>query len=513
MSEETRVTTITDHPVMQGIIRWFVAVVTVFVLGIGAYGVFLMRVYLPFIGTLYIVIIALLPIIGLIALIVWLVRFVTKSDVIEIGPSGTIVKWFHKVTFYHPLGVQEYHTGHTKEKDTQVFPEIPPLLSLLKEGVLGAGDLLLGYHIDGSLRWGLWSSVRTFLVAGKSRSGKTVTMVFFIVQALLGGAEVWVCDIHYNKRSGLLKVLEPLLPYIRVARTHAEIMMLVTDYSNEMNSRETGTSEMGLRPILLVVDEWTKLLRDLDSVEKTLLVDAILNCAESWADFEGYAMIAGHEWTANESGGKKGAALRRNMHAVFVHRLDEEYAKFLLKGSKGRKASKETPNLHTGHAQFQDSEGELDYLLIPFYGREREAVCEAARILRDMHEGIAPSASYPLLDSPHGDTFEAPVYTPVDSKQSAYTPVNGPVNGVQGDNAPVYSTPETSKLESENEEGVSTFAVNGLGLKTLIERMRSQNIPHRKIAKTVMLDGRKYPQYKQFCTENNIPVDETEEVS
>lgn len=360
---------------------WLGTIGGIIVLGIVGYAIYLVRQYVPIVGYIWLAALGILPTLGIVFLVIWIVRYLMQADVIEIGPTGTIVKWFNQVTRIHPLGTQEYKIREVKEQKQIEKPQVPLLLNVLREGVLGGIDLLLGYHQDGTARWGTWDDIRTFVVAGKSRSGKTVTMVFFIIQALMGNAQVWVCDIHHNKPTGLLKVLAPLIPYMRVARTHEEIVQLATDFKNEMNARENGTSEIGLTPILLVIDEWTKTLRDLSPDEVSLLVDTVLDCAEAWANFEGYAMVAGHEWTARESGGKKGAAVRRGFHSAFVHRIDEEYAKFLLTGAKGKKAAKTAPNLPTGHVHFQDSEGELDYLLIPYYGKQKEAIYEVVGML------------------------------------------------------------------------------------------------------------------------------------
>lgn len=513
MPEETRVT-IKEHPTVQGIKQWAVSVVTVVVLGVVAYSVFLVRQYVPLVGYIVIISLAVLPAIGLIAAITWLVKYITHAEAIEIGPSGTVIRWLGRVTPIHPLGVQEHRTAGSKDTKVEAEVEIPTLLALLKERVIGGGELLLGYHKDGTARYGLWGDLKTFIVAGKSRSGKTVTMVFIIIQALLGGAQVWVCDPHYNKRSGLLKVLEPLIPYMRVARTTAEIVTLALDFAAEMKQRERNTSEMGNTedgyiPIVLVYDEWTKLLRDLDNVEQEIVVNSFLDCAEAYADFEGYAVIAGHEWTARESGGKKGAAVRKQAHAAIVHRLDEDYAKFLLLGSRGKKAAKTAPNLFTGHAYLQDADGELDYLLIPFYGKNREAVQEARNMLLE-REGVLPRAEYPQIEGPYAAQVQAlsyaPVNGPVNGKQGVNGPVNGPVNSLQEETAPIYTSEEECKL-TEELTPVNSLDVNGLDLKTLIERARKQGIGHGKIAATVGMNGRHYPQYHAFCLENNIPIE------
>ncbi len=211
-------------------------------------------------------------------------------------------------------------------------------------------------------------------------------MVFFICQALLGGAVVYVCDPHYNKATGLLKVLEPIVPFLRVARTEEEIVAATCEFKDAMMSRKAGAPSAV--PMLIVYDEWSELMRDLDEEQRLLAINTVLGCAEAYAGFNGFAMVAGHEWSAQELGGKKGAAIRRGFHAVFVHKLEDDSAKFLLRGSAGKKAAMKAATLPRGHAFFKGADDdEIDYLIIPYYGKEKEAVYEVASMLKQLPSG------------------------------------------------------------------------------------------------------------------------------
>lgn len=370
----------TEHHGIRFTFLWIASIASVIIIGVVGYAVYLVRAYIVILGYVWLVSLAILPTLGLTFAGVCLVKFILKPDIIEIGPSGNLLRLFNRTTEYHPLGIKEHRVRVREEKEKF---QVPALLDILKSGLLGAGDLLLGYHLEGDARWGSWDDLRTFAVAGKSRSGKTVTMVFFILQALLAGATVYICDPHYNKPTGLLKILQPIIPFLKVAKTDQEIIAATCEFREQMLARKSGKITE-LRPMLIVYDEWSELLRELGTDDIELLIKTVLGCAEAYAGFNGYAMVAGHEWTARESGGKKGAAIRRGFHACFVHRLDDEYAKFLLKNAAGKKAAVKAPSLPRGHAYFQDSEGELDYLLIPFYGKEKEAVYEVADMLKQL---------------------------------------------------------------------------------------------------------------------------------
>jgi hypothetical protein len=513
--EETRVSVI-EHPTIKGCLLWIGIFLGVPVLGTVGYAIILVQKYLLLVGYVWLFSVALLPTLAVTLLGAWIAKFILKADMLEIGPSGSIMRWFNKVTEYHPLGIKE-HKSTTTAKQKQELADIPPLVKLLHSGLLGGADLLLGYHKDGSERWGTWNDLRTFVVGGKSRSGKTVTMVFFIVQALLAGAQVWVCDVHANKPTGLLKVIASLIPFMRVAKTPEEILQLTRDFKAEMTARERNTSEMGdsdrgYIPIVLVYDEWTKLLRDVKDLdpkgdEQELLVDTVLNCAEAWANFEGYAMVAGHEWTARESGGKKGAAIRRGFHSAFVHRIDEEYAKFLLVGSIGKKAAKTAPNLPTGHVHFQDSESELDYLIIPYYGKQKEAIHEVVEMLKAL-----PDTSRKLLEGPsYEDTYQGypnPLNETVHTFTGDKQDVNIAAKPIEANSLTVYTDVNNIELDTVDSP-VNTTSVNAIAGTTrevneLIKRMHKRGIPLRDIAYTVGMYGSGYTKFQELCIQLGI---------
>lgn len=499
-------------------LRWLASVASVIVIVGTLFALYQVKQYAPVVGLIYLIAICLIPVIGLCFLIVRFIKYLKEVEFRDVGPSGTIMRSTitgRKMEFY-PLGIQEHASTKQREQQRQKEEEaidVPPMLDLLKEGLIGGNELLLGFHRDGSTRYGYWNDLRTFAIGGKSRSGKTVTMIFYIIQALLSGANVWICDPHYNKASGLSNVLKPLTPFMRVARKDHEIIQAVQDFREEMEKRlhideYPELADMPFTPMLLVVDEWTRLVSRCDSAQSEAIVNTVLACAEEYAGIDGYAMIAGHEWTARESGGKKGASLRRGLHAVIVHRLDEDYAKFLLQGSKGKKAAKNAPNLPTGHMLIQDSEGDTDYLIIPFAGKNNEAVYEVANMLK----ALPAPEGYVLLDTPEEIpqiTTGKPVNAGNTNKQDVYTPINRHVEAVH--TGELVSLPPVNGYISENAEirtegPVNGEAVNAVDVKTIILRMHKRKIPLRDIAYVVSLYGRNYEQFKALCSELGITV-------
>jgi hypothetical protein len=101
----------------------------------------------------------------------------------------------------------------------------------------------------------------------------------------------------------------------------------------------------------------------------------------------------------------------------------------------------------------------------------------------------------------------------VNAKTPVYSPVNASVNDSQSQFEPASVEPRLRLLgndgnaENEHEEGEgSTVNVNSQ-TREMIKRMADQGITHRVIAKTVKLDGRNYPTYKQICRELGISVE------
>jgi hypothetical protein len=382
-----------QHHTVRLLPTWLISIASVIIIGVVSYAVYLVRQYIAIVGWIWLISLGLMPTFGVIFATTWLLKYILRFEIKEIGPAGQLLIRCNQIREIHPLGLKEHRVRIKEEKEKFA---VPLLIEILKSGLLGLEDLLLGYHLEGDPRWGSWDDLRTFVVAGKSRSGKTVTMVFFILQALLSGSIVYVCDPHHNKPSGLLKVLEPIINHLRIAKSYEDIVTATVEFKSHMTARKDG-KETELTPIVIVYDEWSELLRELDQESTDMVVNTVLSCAEAYAGFGGYAMVGGHEWTAHESGGKKGGAVRRGFHAAFVHRQDDEYAKFLLKGAAGKKAAVKAPNLPKGQAYFQDSEGELDYLLIPYYGKEKEAIIEVARMLEPETPPELPAFEQRLL--------------------------------------------------------------------------------------------------------------------
>ncbi len=113
MSEETRVT-VWEHHHVRGALLWAGFMVTVIVLAIVGYAMFLVRQYIIVVGYVWLVSLVLLPSLAIVFVVTWLVKYIFQVEVTELGPSGNVFRWFGRVTEYHPLGLKD-HRVRVKE--------------------------------------------------------------------------------------------------------------------------------------------------------------------------------------------------------------------------------------------------------------------------------------------------------------------------------------------------------------------------------------------------------------
>ncbi len=340
-----------------------------FIIGVGLYCV---RSIFPYVGYVVIGVVIIGLLCGAGVMIEFTVRRFTRFTFRDIGEKGTIAHRHGRVALYAPQSGEPVKAIEERAKvKVQELPPVPTVAQLLQEGALGTADLLLGYQMNGVPLWGVWGNINTFCVAGRSRSGKTITLFFIIIQALLNGAIVWIADPHGNgrKASAMKKLLDPLARYVRFAVTDEEIANMVDEFIDVMQARQDGLDN-DLTPRLFVCDEFNGAAEECER-----LYELVNRCAREWAGYNGFAAIAGHEWT---QGGKLLVKMRRNLHAKFVHKLDKDYAKFLL---NSRKHAVEAEKLRTGNNFFQDVEGNIVELRTPL-GTAQDAAVVAEMLLQ-----------------------------------------------------------------------------------------------------------------------------------
>lgn len=249
-------------------------------------------------------------------------------------------------------------------------------------------------------------------LGGKSRTGKTSRITYFLAQAALNGWRLVVLDKHGagGKADALLAKVQPLegsflLPAaVSQADMNRRIQQVYTIGKRRIENQDTTRY-----PIVLVVDEFTNLILNGWLEDKTL--DQLMSIANEHAGVNVHAMIIGHDWSASCLGKERGAAFRRITTHRIAHRLDAAGAQFLLPSGMGKQAE----GLTIGQAIYVDDTGEPILVDCPLLHDEdiRFAAEHAGRYVGTFQgapAGVAIDDAAPALHQPY--TSPTPDLTP-----------------------------------------------------------------------------------------------------
>lgn len=302
------------------------------------------------------------PILGIGYAVVFIYRHFHTTEISEVGQYGTVLVRRGTHVFIAPYAEKAKELKEKAGKVQEELIPVPTMHDLLTSGyllrLLTTYEMVLGYHADDSSEHtGTIEDNRTTGIAGKSRSGKTVTIAFLIIQYVLSGAKVYLIDKAWNKTSSLYRLLLPLIEtgYIKVARKPNEIVEIVDEFTTILDNRENDSTDMS-ETCILVFDEWTSFMHDKFMVKK--LVSIVHRIANESAGYNAYALIGGQNWQASQAGGN---ALINSLHSFFVHKIDELESKRIL----SRKYAKNTSTLKTGYNLFKDTSGDVIPLITP----------------------------------------------------------------------------------------------------------------------------------------------------
>lgn len=361
---------------MKELKYWLIATLCTALLFIIGIAIYLVRNYLPILGlvTIWSIILA-IPTALLLAItfgVVHIRKLHTETEVSEIGQYGSVVINNGTPKTIAPLTLKLVQ--EKEEKKPVEIIQVPKVYDLLISGYLPrlvqSGTMLLGYRqADGTERTGTYEDIRTCAIGGKSRNGKSTTMLFLTLQFVLAQANVYVCDKHFAKDSSLYKQLLPLHKYIRLAGKHPAIIEAVEDFMRELDARINNTSTSRI-PTILIVDEYTQISMDKQLMK--IVSRTIHRISNEGAGFNMFALIGGQSWQASFAGGN---ALINSLHAAIVHHLEEGESKKLL----GAKRAKLTVSLPRGYFILKDTSGDSEGLITPLATRQDAEI--VARIL------------------------------------------------------------------------------------------------------------------------------------
>lgn len=241
--------------------------------------------------------------------------------------------------------------------------DIPPFDSLLGAGLIGPGPdgraqpLILGYDESGEPIEGDWKSLYSCGIGGLQGSGKTWTAAYLLSQSALAGARILCCDPHAGDDESLATRIAPLAPSFiaDVATDDAAILDALKLADMELQRRKNGSKDRW--PLVVVVDEWTSLLRH---ELKNKLPQYVADFASEGRKYNVNAMLLGQGWTVAAAGGSD---VRNRLTSHYVHRTRREEARYQL--GLGSLTPADVMQLAPGHAYLLDTRGNLQRVAIP----------------------------------------------------------------------------------------------------------------------------------------------------
>ena len=407
--------------------------------------VYQVRSLLPLLGILVLVSIGVYVLCLVAILVLYVLRNLPKPEAIHIGQSGTILvqnrlfRLLYYISEHRPLEARS--TARTVIEE--VKPVIPTVSKLLSSGIIGMGKLVLGCYADGTPRLGSWNDIRSFIVAGKSRSGKTVTLFFLTIQLILNRAEVILCDPHKSKPTGLANMLAPLSAYVHTVNKTEDIVNAVLDFADELENRIE--SNIQGNPKVLVIDEWTRLVRHKEVAKQIIWCTQAVS--QEGAGYNMFLVLGGQLVNPRSIGNGE---ILQSIHAAYIHRLDMKQSMYVLQDSR---AAKKTPTLRTGTSLLKDTEGDITEMCIP-RGTSTDAVQVAIYLKQHSIAGPTKKETEKLANLYNDRQIEAPV-----------TRKEGPL--ATGET--IELGPSTEKLEEDMLKVYQAFKQNMTSARTIAD--------------------------------------------
>lgn len=304
---------------------------------------------------------------------------------------------------------------------------VPSFGELLTAGRIGRGQpLLLGLDVaTGEGAWGDWKDLYSAGLGGKQGSGKSWTAASLISQSLLGGARVVLADPHAGDAESLVTRLEPLLPFAELVaeddRATLEAARYVHDEFQRRKAAAKARQSYDSRPMVLVIDEWTSLLRGEAADELPPLLAALTTEGRKYGC---NALLLAQRWEAAAAGGSD---VRNTLTAHYVHRMRGDEAR-MMTGLRASALPDDTLALQPGQAYLFDTKGNIRKVATPLMN-----AADLARVAQ-LLGGAAPDAAPPrptmgfrpsgapggapggAKDEPHRAHPDAPKLTPEEAR-------------------------------------------------------------------------------------------------
>ena len=280
---------------------------------------------------------------------------------------------------------------------------IPTFGELLTSGRIGQGQpLMLGHDLtEDTAIWGSWRDLYSAGVGGQQGGGKSWTAASLIAQSMLNGARVILCDPHASDEESLTRRLAPLLPFMAMYADDDHQIEQAARYAADELSRRRDTKHPDRTPVLLVIDEWTSLLRrGLGDTLPGILSDL----TQQGRKFGVNAMLLAQRWSVEAAGG---GDVRNCLTAHYVHRTRSDEAR-MQTGLRGGALPDDTMTLLPGQCYLVDTKGGVRKVATPHM--EADDLSRVAAMLGDGTQATTGRVIVPPADAwgkPEGSLREA----------------------------------------------------------------------------------------------------------
>jgi hypothetical protein len=405
---------------------WALSLASIVTVGIVAVAVWQSWKYVPILGEVILVSVGVFFLIGIGIGTLYLIRLFYHSEVIPVEQFGVYLHRFGKVTPLPPLNTvtPKQIAAKVTELASDTFPRLGDLIvegSLFKESETGV-EMFQGFREDGTRRYGSWPGV--IAVAGGQNVGKSVTLLSLVIVALLQGARIVVCDVHWSKSRSLYKKLESLTGLVTFAKSYDEVAREASAFSEELAARKRGSEPY---PYLFVLDEAASVIKRSEVGEQVCSV--IEQASQEGHGYNLSVMLACHDWSKDGLGDVR---IRSYVNFVYNHRMSPDMSKFIFSDRKHRNRIASLP---AGHVLARDEYSQVEYLVMPMGDTPDTLLARKmiengkalpsynpVQVERPVH-GNNPSA-YPFAAMP-----ELPMKAPAcDERERASVPVYSPAS-------------------------------------------------------------------------------------
>jgi hypothetical protein len=198
----------------------------------------------------------------------------------------------------------------------QLLPELQQLANEDKDKPASEKRIHLGFTANGP-RILKFEDVRSTAVSGVQGFGKTVTLAFLVLQAVLHGFKIVLCDPHANNAQGLANKVRGIGSAIVRSAASIELLSVLEMVWNELLRRKSSDSSNDA-PWLIVLDELPAMIREHRGSEGFEIIDKTLTAVNDEGRKYGMFLAAGSQRWKQTSVGK--ADLRQSFPTQICHR-------------------------------------------------------------------------------------------------------------------------------------------------------------------------------------------------